>query len=688
MEFKNFNKELQKHVEDMTKDVTKLFRVNVDGDTLWNLYLDSFPKGTNEIFIERRQHDCSCCRHFIKNMGNVVRIKDGEVTTIWDFDAKSDVYQPVIDALKAYVENHTIESIFVTDKAKLGTEKTPAQIAINGKTTVQTFYHFYVELPSKLVSNKSRTYGDLMGEYNTLRSVFQRSLEELTPESIEIVLDLISQNSLERGAEWKSNLETFQKYQTAYLKLSQRQRNLYAWEHTETVGAVVGRIRNTSIGTLLIDLSEDVPLDEAVRKYDSVVCGANYKRVKPVFSKRQLDDAKKALETAGYMESLKRRYAVLDDVTVNNVLFVNRNVVTVEGDIFAEMEKGIPLNPKKFGKIEEIEIDKFIGEVLPRANSVELLLENRLSQNMVSLIAPVDKSANSMFKWDNAFSWAYSGNVALSNIKENVKNAGGKVDGVLRFSIQWNDTEYNGNDFDAHCKEQTNRCGSRGSYEIYYGNKRTWSANGGMLDVDIISPNKNVAAVENIVYAKKEDMGDGTYRFFVDTFSDNGGRDGFKAEIEFDGIIRSYEYPKRTRDGERIDIATVTLKDGVFSIKEDLPSGISSRDIWGLSSNQFVPVSMAMYSPNYWDDQQGVGHRHYFFILKGAVNPENPNGFYNEFLKEELRIHRHVMEALGGKMAVADADNQLSGVGFSSTRRDEMIVKVKGATERILKVKF
>jgi len=62
MEFAQLKKLLQENFKVMTKDTTHLFEVDLDKDELWNLYLDSYPAGTNEIYRERREHDCSACK--------------------------------------------------------------------------------------------------------------------------------------------------------------------------------------------------------------------------------------------------------------------------------------------------------------------------------------------------------------------------------------------------------------------------------------------------------------------------------------------------------------------------------------------------------------------------------------------------------------------------------------------------
>ena len=683
MTFEEFNQIFQRNFKELTNGASHVFEVAVDKDELWHLYLEAFPAGTNEIFRERREYDCSSCRSFIKTAGNIVVINDNELRTVWGFQTGSDIFQPVVDALDQYIKSQVVSNVWVSKIKKIGVSKN-FELS-DGE--MHEWTHFHVDLPNQLVDKSHSSEAEIRGSFRDTRNVFKRSLEEISEESVRTVLELISQNSLYKGEEWKGPLTAFLLHKNAYDQLlTEQARDNYSWEQSVDVGGVVGRIRNHSIGTLLVNLSEGMDLDLAVRKYEAIVAPTNYKRPKAIYTKKMLEDAKKTVDELGYGESLERRFATLDDITVNNILFSNRDAVKRmrASDVFAEMVQDVPINPKKFSRVEEISAQNFIEEVLPQAHEVSVLLENKYAGNMVSLIAPQHLDAPSLFKWNNGFGWAYTGNITDSVMKDRVKSAGGNVDGVLRFSIQWNDQgPHDPNDLDAHCVEPG------AGYEIYFPNKRRVSPTGGMLDVDIITPEQGVPAVENITWESTSRMREGIYQFFVHCYSQNGGRGGFRAEVEFDGQIHAFDYEQALKMGENVMVAEVTYtKAAGFSIKEYLPSQLSSRELWGVKTNQFVPVSVAMYSPNYWDAQDHIGHRHVFFMLKDCVNPEQPNGFFNEYLKEDLLQHKRVFEALGSRMAVQDTPDQLSGVGFSTTKRNEVLVKVKGQVERVLKVLF
>lgn len=688
--FKDFVKAIQKNLQQMSKDSSRLFTVNVDTEELYNLYLDSFPAGTNEIYSERREYDCSCCRHFIRDVGNVVSIKNGELHTIWGINPVSDdKYNVVAAALDAYVKQKAVLGVFLKKEKRIGTPENREMLP-TGK--INKYEHFFVDLPEICIFKECYGHtleGDL-SQFRDVRNVFKRSLDEISKEAVDTVLELIAQNSLYKGAEWKKQLTEFKNYQKEYGKLTDKQKELWIWEKSISAGAVIGKIRNHSIGTLLVNISEGMDLDLAVRKYEQIVAPVNYKRPKAIFTKKMLEDAKKTITELGYMDSLQRRFATLDDITVNNILFSNKDAakrITGAMDLFDEMEQDVAIDPKRFSKVEEISAEDFIKNVLPVAKELEVYLENKHIQNMVSLIAPEVADAKTMFKWNNGMSWAYTGNITDSDIKENVKAAGGSVTGIVRFSIQWNDGNGKDNsDLDAHCLEP------QGGDHIYFSHKIS-RYTGGELDIDITNPiyqckSNGGVAVENITYPSKERMKPGTYKFYVNQYSFRNSQ-GFKAEVEVNGEIHSYEYNTPVRGN--VDVAEVILdQSGNFKVVDKLPGNCAtiSKDVWGIKTLQFTPVSVVCYSPNYWDEQKGIGHQHLFFMLKDCINPEEPNGYYNEFLKPELEQHRRVFEALGAKAHVKDVDDQLSGVGFSLTKRNDLIIKVKGATERVLKIKF
>lgn len=657
------------------------FQTDCDKDELWNTYLESVPADLNSIYIKRKRFDCSSCRRFIQLIGGVLFI-DPELNlhTLWEGEAAEPLLQGVMDAMDACVRSHRIVSQFLTTFRRIGTKE---NFGLDPEGNPVRFEHFFIDLPEDFRISGSDTVEGRQAKFRDTVQVFRRSLSELSLDSVDTVLDLVNSNTLYRGAEWKSALTSLRAHMIAWRKLSEEQQERYVWYHAGKVGIAIAKIRNHSMGVLLQDITAGMDLNQAVTRYEKIVAPTNYQRPKPIFTPEMLRQAEETITSLGYLPSLPRRFARLDDITVNNILFSNRDSARrIQGGIFEDLLAQAVKPVRQFDRVEEIPAEQFVKNVLPTARELEAYVENRHEPQFVSLIAPANPDAPSMFKWSNGFSWAYAGNIADSDIRENVKRAGGNIHGVLRFSIQWNDTdEYSRNDLDAHCKDA-------GGFEIFFGKKRSIHTRG-TLDVDIIHPKKDTPAVENIVWENKTDMIPGDYRFFVHQFTNRGGRDGFRAEVEFDGQIFRYDYRRELQQGEKVEVAVVTLhKNGTFTIRETLPSTVTPKTIWGVNTMSFVPVSVVMYSPNYWDELTGLGNRHYFFMLKGCQNPERPNGFYNEFLKPELAQHRRVFAALGSRMKVEDTPDQLSGLGFSSTLRNELVVKVRGNTERTMKIKF
>lgn len=675
--FKELKDEFQKNFEEKTKNINQLFVVDLDKDEFWETYLNAYPSGTNEIYRERKEMDCSACRTFVKQFGNVVYIEDNKIKSIWDFKSNNDVFQIVIDSLSKYIYNiNKINDIYLAEQNKVGTDYNFEEI----KGQQHKWEHFFLDLPDKFVNkNRSKSIATLQSKAKSKKEVFKRSLEEISYDAINEVIELSQSKTLYKGVEWIDALKLLIINKQEYDSIPDENKDNWLWFKSVEVSDVLARMKNHSIGTLLVDLTDNMNINEAVKKYEAIVAPENYKRPKAIYTQRMLNEAKENITNLGYIDSLPRRFAVVDDITANNVLFIDVDTVKeVSGDIFDEMQQDIPLNPKQFDRCEEINIEDFIKDVLPTATSIEVFVENRHTSNLVSLIAPINDSP-SLFKWDNPYSWSYIGNITDSSIKQMVEQLGGNISGVLRGSLGWNDgKKHIRSDLDIHCREPNGNV-------IYYHNMR--SHTGGNLDVDIIDPLKGKMAVENIAYPSKNNMLVGKYQFLVHCYSSNGGNEGFKAEIEADGETYQFEHNKELKSNEKVPFANVTLnEDGKFTVEELIKSYTSSNEIWNIKTNNFVPVKMIMFSPNCWDEKE-IGNKHYFIMLKDCLNDETPNGFYNEFLKNDLITHKRFFEALGSKMKIEKSNEQLSGLGFSSTKRNDIIVKVKGHTERILKIK-
>jgi len=645
----------------------ELFTVDVKPDDVYDGYLAAFPEGTNPIFRKRTEHDCSCCRNFIKNLGAVVAIIDGQLVSVWDIptDGLALEYVAVTEYLSAYVKNFAITGIFRSAEPSYGAETSKEVRENDGGTYVHTWNHFYGKVHAK---HHNKQPGPVVGDYASGAGVFRRGLIELTGESLDTVIDLTESNNLYRGEQVAAMVKGFRDLRNQAAPLDIKALDIFVWANA---GHFAARIRNTAIGTLLQDLSAGVDLEKAVKSYEDKVSGTNYKRPKALITPGMIKAAMDTIESLGIKDSLERRMASLSDVSVNNVLWVDNSAK-------AKMKDGIealPLAETRAPAVNtdhaiDISIADFMASVLPTASAIDLVVKNNQLGNFVTVTAPVHADAPNLFPWSNGFAWSYGGNVADA-IKERVKAAGGQVEGDLCCRLAWDYTD----DLDLHMKEP-------GDFVAFHHRK---SSNGGMLDVDANGGNGMMAEpVENIFYTDRGRMREGRYTLAVNNYSRRSNGVGFTIQIEFDGQLHEINYSGVLHTDKTIEVATIEYKNGEFKIIKSLPAttgAAKSKEHWGVKTEQPAKVSAIMYSPNYWDENAS-GNRHVIFALDGCTNPEPCRGFFNEQLGAELNTHRKVFEVLGDKTKCPPTADQISGVGFSTTRADKVLVQVTSGKSR------
>lgn len=651
--FKKFAKTFKDNFDNLLKE-NELFRVNISGQDIWDQYLAAFPEGTNEIFRVRTYHDGSYDRNVLRQIGNVVAIKNGKLVSVFRLVGLEYPYNEVCQKLADMVESAKIESVFRINQKKLGHVKSTEMIVDeqHPKGYVHTWNHLHVDITGKYFTSK---VGEEVGNIDSKIGVFKRGLTELTNDAFETVLGLIEENVLYRGAEYKDRVKKFFETKKKYDALSDKEKEIFIWTSRPD------DFKNTVIGGLVNDLSKNVDLEKAVSDFERFVAPTNYKRSKKLITPHMIKEASKTIKELDLEDALERRLANIGDISVNNVLWVNSDArQKMKGSVLDMMLDEATSKPNHNGQKPELISMEDFYKILPNISSMDILVKSSLRKNLMVLTAPVHQDSNNLFKWDNKFGWSYIGNITDS-IKERVKTAGGNIDAKLRVSLAW----FNRDDLDIHANCPDGN--------IYFGNKR------GILDVDMNVSATVRDAVENLSWTNPRD---GAYEITVHNFTKRETTDvGFVLEVENDGVIRHFSHEKAVGSGEYVKTIKFKVKDEKITSLNISSSDIKeqgvSEDIWGIKTETFVSVETLLNSPNHWDDNK-IGNKHWFFILKDCATDEPMRGIYNEFLKGELEKHRKVFEVLGDKTKCDIVPDHLAGIGFSETKGDSVIVRVSG----------
>src|SRR5262245_28308014 len=91
----------------------KLFRVELSGQQIWDLYLKSFSKQDDPVFRdpESTTHNCNHCKNFIRRYGNIVAVVDGKIATMFDVEADEE-YNNSMVAMSEAIKKSKIRDVF------------------------------------------------------------------------------------------------------------------------------------------------------------------------------------------------------------------------------------------------------------------------------------------------------------------------------------------------------------------------------------------------------------------------------------------------------------------------------------------------------------------------------------------------------------------------------------------------
>lgn len=406
-----------------------IFKTDAPEDELWDAYLSGIP-------ADRRQHyNCHCCRRFIQAYGGLVTINaDGvESPLLWDFDAPA-FFSESASRLHAVASHAKVNGVFLSASKIIGTP-------VNGgwnhlSATVSRSYTNIAKTASEAMAEKKEDYGILC-----------RGLSEFTPDMVSQALRVLKADALDRSektigvAEWLAALQA---------KISDnkgRSKSNLIWYAVATAPPGFCHIRSTMIATLLEDIASGMDFDAISSRWAAKMHPLRYQRPIAPPSDGNIAQAEKLVEKLGVTNSLKRRYATLQDVLATEWLPRQENASKATGGgVFGHLKRsGKPVQAIEL-PATRITWDKFKRAVLPEAFSLEVHVPH--SGSFYGLVTASDPESPAIIQWDglegiprNPVSWYFYSGPSYASAW-NVSPGWAKVNAVFLNPPHWQSDKF------------------------------------------------------------------------------------------------------------------------------------------------------------------------------------------------------------------------------------------------------
>lgn len=661
-----------RNLEDHNTQVTKIT----------SIYLNTLTElGVNRKFLKGVEYDCDCCNNTLGEIADILSLdKDDKLITMWDgYESLScEYFKEVSKRIYTYLHGKVLElnskqlnqdllkefSLLNLDESEIGRDY---NWSIDKE---QKFYHLHLKDTSKFKNT-------LSSDKKLLHIVVFDTFNKLNIDSLNMVIEL-SDSELYRGKEFLPLLESFKEKYIKYLSLTTNfEKIIFLLNFVKNNPNLVS-FKNTSIGSLVMDLSEGLDFDKSVKSYTKKVDPENYQRrenlaISPVI----LNKFKKLLEEKGY--SLNSRHVQNINELPSKFLWKNNSVYEAiqynKDDVLTSL---VSSSKKSFKGLPEVNISEFIDNVLPTCNNLEAYLDS--SDNLFTMLT---SDSPSIFKWDNSFRIIYNNGLADA-IHKKATEKGAYLDATICVTLSW----HNIDDLDLNCVEPNGNV-------ISFRNKMSWYT-GGKLDIDMNAGSYNLSdnPVENIFHNDITKLKPGIYTYNVDQFRKNADKNfGFDIRVKVNDeiyVTSSNISPKSNNEIKVVEIEVDKNKNislnYLYNNEKLTSSSVKNGTMWNCKTNQFHKVDMLIKSPNSWDSEKVIGNLHYMFIINNMKNPDSVRPFLNEQLNYDFKEFARIIEKYGNENQVPYSENQVCGMGYSETSKKSLIVRINNS--KLLKINF
>jgi hypothetical protein len=357
-----------------------------DAERLWDHYLNSLP-------ANRQHYNCRCCRNFIERFGGLVTItQSGDVeSATWEPDAP-DFFQEAVSYMRRVVLAAKVTGVFLTSEPILGTPKSP-----------KGWTHLCSECPTgaaykgTALLNADQRAAELREEYGLMR----RTILEYEPEHVQNAVKILQSETFKDSekavgaAVWFRDLVV---NINATKNLSKRDR--IAWFAVATAPPGFAHLKNGMLGTLLNDLRAGKGFEECRRAWSEKMNPRKYRRPTAPVSAGHVENAERVVEKLGIQNSLKRRYAKLEELP--RVFWRPQTVSDATprpGGVFGHLLNAPP-KPKEIAIPDQrMTFAKFRRDVLPNTRKLEVAVPSW--GRFMGMMTAVDPAAPPIIQWDS-----------------------------------------------------------------------------------------------------------------------------------------------------------------------------------------------------------------------------------------------------------------------------------------------